>query len=82
MSEYKSGDYNAICDTCGLEFKASKLRKRWDGFMVCEADWNIRHPLDFIKAPGSEKALPWTRPEGEDVFITTKRYPGDGGGGY
>ena len=29
---YKSGDWLAICDSCGRKFKASQLRERWDGF--------------------------------------------------
>jgi len=82
MNEYKSGDWNAICDTCGVKFKASQLRKRWDGFMVCKADWNVRHPSDFIKSPPPEKPIAWSRPEPTDVFVTTKRYPGDSESGY
>ncbi len=82
MNEYKSGEWNAICATCGLKFKSSKLRKRWDGFWVCKDDWNVRHPLDFIKSPPPEKPIPWSQPEPTDVFLTTKRYPNDGEGGY
>ena len=48
---YKPADHNAICDSCGFKFKASQLRKRWDKFMVCEQDWEQRHPQELIKAP-------------------------------
>lgn len=82
MSEYKSGQWLAICDTCGLKFKSSQLKKRWDGFMTCAADWNVRHPLDSIKSPPPEKPIPWSRAEPTDVFLTTKRYPGDSDSGY
>lgn len=44
------GDSNAICDSCGHKYKQSQLRKRWDGAMVCSADWEPRHPQDLIKA--------------------------------
>lgn len=47
---YKPGDYNAICDGCGFKFKASMLKKRWDGYMVCEKDWEPRHPQDLVEA--------------------------------
>lgn len=67
---YKSGDWVAICDTCGCKFKASELRKRWDGVMVCSQDWEIRHPLDLIKTPQPIPPLPWTRPEATDQFVT------------
>jgi hypothetical protein len=70
MSDFfRSGDWNAICDSCGKKLKASTLRKRWDGFMVCAKDWEPRHIADFIKAPHPERALPWTRPEAPDQTI-------------
>ena len=60
---YKPGDYNALCDSCGVKFKASALRKRWDGFMVCAADWETRAINDFIKAPRPARPISWTRSE-------------------
>lgn len=66
---YKSGDWNSVCDVCGFAFKASQLRKRWDGFMVCDADWEPRHQIDFLRAPPSPRAIPWSRPEPADVFV-------------
>lgn len=66
---FKSGDWSVICDSCGFKFKASQLRKRWDGFYVCAADWEPRHPMDFLKTPDESKPLPWTRPEPTDTFI-------------
>lgn len=67
---WKSGDWNAICDICGFKFKASELRKRWDGLMVCDTDWETRHPQEFIRPLPDQQKLPWTRPEGTDQFIT------------
>jgi hypothetical protein len=67
---YKPGDWKAICDVCGFAYKASELKDRWDGLKVCEADWETRHVADFIKAPKGEQALPWTRPEPTDQFVT------------
>lgn len=43
------GDSNAICDCCGFKVKQSELKKRWDGAMVCKADWEPRHPQDSVK---------------------------------
>jgi len=48
---HKPGDYNAYCDVCGFKFKASELQKRWDGYRVCQKDWEPRHILDFIRGP-------------------------------
>ena len=67
INYYKPGDWNAICDSCGFKFKASQLRKRWDEFMVCENDWETRHPQELIRAPIEKVGVEWTRPEAPDV---------------
>ena len=64
------GDWNAICDVCGAKFKASELRKRWDGYMCCSDDWEERHPQDLIRLPKERQAPPWARPVGTDQFVT------------
>lgn len=66
---YKPGDWWAICDSCGRKFKASQLRKRWDGLMVCSEDWNPRQSLDFVRPNPDKITVPWTRPRPADVFI-------------
>lgn len=68
------GDWNAICDKCGFKFKASELRKDWQGLMVCETDYELRHPQDFIRVRPDNPAVPWARPEGEDQFIAPACY--------
>lgn len=68
-SYFKSGDWNVICDVCGFEFKASQLRRRWDGFMVCSKDFEHRHPQDCLRGKRDSPAVPWSRPEPEDVFV-------------
>lgn len=71
---FESGNYNAICDVCGFKRKASQIVERWDGLMVCSTTiksgcWEPRHPQDFIKPIPDQRGLPWTRPQGEDVFV-------------
>lgn len=66
----KIGDWNALCDVCRFKFKASELRRRWDGRMVCEADFEERHPQDLIRIPQERIATPWARPEPVDTYIT------------
>jgi hypothetical protein len=61
------GDWNAICDVCGFKFKASQLRRRWDGFMVCSEDYEERHPQDLLRVRPDRQSVPWVRPEPEDV---------------
>lgn len=65
----KLGDWNAICDVCGLKFKASMLRKRWDNLMVCEADYELRHPQDFLRVPKENTSPPWARPD-RDQYVS------------
>ena len=62
---WKSGDWNAICDVCGHKYKASQLKKRWDGLMVCDEDWETRHPQEFIRPIKDMQKLPFTRPRGD-----------------
>lgn len=76
QNTYIHGEWNAICDVCGFKFKASDLKKRWDGFMTCEDDWEPRHESDFFRAPKEDTSVDWTRPDrgdagGTDVKGTT-----------
>lgn len=66
---FRSGDWNAICDVCGQKFKAHQLRKRWDGLMVCNEDWEMRHPQDLIRPIKERNSVPWTRPRPEDIDV-------------
>jgi hypothetical protein len=67
---YKPGDWNAICDRCGFKFKASELREEWTGLRVCEKDFELRHPLDFLRAKTDKISVPWVRMEApSDVTV-------------
>lgn len=67
---YKPGDNNAVCDRCGKPFKASQLKKTWDGLWVCERDWEPRHPQDFVRGvkddPHVRISRPWPK---TDAFV-------------
>ena len=65
---FRLGDYNAYCDVCGFKYKASELRKRWDGAMVCKRDWEPRHPQDFVKGIKEDQTLPFYRTGGTDTY--------------
>ena len=60
------GSYSAICDVCGLKYKASELMKRWDGAMVCKWDYETRHPQEFVRAKRDNPVLPFIRPDSTD----------------
>lgn len=65
------GDWNATCDVCGFKYKASDLQERWDGLMVCDEDWEERHPQDFLRESRVEddQSVPWSRPQGDIVQV-------------
>lgn|SRR5574343_715760 len=63
------GDYNVICDVCGFKLKRSQTRKRWDGLLVCDADWEPQHPQDFVKALPRKRRRLDLRPEQPDRFV-------------
>lgn len=63
------GDYNVICDVCGFKLKRSQTRKRWDGLLVCDADWEPQHPQDFVRALPRKRRRLDVRPEQPDKFV-------------
>ena len=64
-----SYEWNVLCDVCGFKKKASEVKKRWDGYMVCAEDWEIRHPMDFFTNKNDVHVLPFIRSDnnGTDV---------------
>ena len=66
---YISGQWWIICDVCGKKIKSGKSRHRWDGFVVCEDDWEERQPQDFVKARVDKISVSFTRPRPVDVFV-------------
>lgn len=61
-NRYAPHEWNSICDSCGFKFKASELKKRWDGLMVDEGCWEERNPQDFLRArKENSNTLPWAR---------------------
>jgi len=47
MTKYYSGDHNAYCQVCGFRYRASELRRRWDGLLVCNDDFESKHDADM-----------------------------------
>ena len=63
----KVGDHNAFCDVCGFKYKASELRKRWDGMMTCSEDYEPRNEQDFLRSIAEKPAPPFSRPRNDNV---------------
>lgn len=66
---FKSGVWNVICEVCGRKCKSDEVRKRWDGLIVCNQDFDIRHPLDFIRPYPPERPVPFISDEPADILI-------------
>jgi hypothetical protein len=67
---FVDGDWNAICQRCGLKHKASTIKQEWTGLRVCNECWEPRHPQTLLRVPQEHVATPWSSPEPEDVFTT------------
>ena len=59
---YIPGDYYFVCDVCGLDYRRSDMRERWDKAWVCEADWEPRNPQDYITGISENVRVPVARP--------------------
>lgn len=66
---YISGEFNLICDVCSKKIKAHEARHRWDGFVVCKDDYEVRHEQDFVKANTDKISVPFQRPIPPDTFV-------------
>lgn len=76
MTIAKSFEWNCICQVCRKKVKSSEIKRRWDGFLVCDQDFEIRNALDMPIPPIKEiQQLPFTSPEGTDVFVTVTKDP-------
>jgi hypothetical protein len=63
---YIPGDWYLVCDECGLDFRRSDMRKRWDNAWVCEKDWEPKHPQEFVRGIAEKIRVPIARPVPED----------------
>lgn len=64
------GDWNAMCSRCGKKFKASMLRKHWQGLWRCPTCWEPRQPQDFIRALPDVQTPPWVQPWPTPTYAT------------
>lgn len=67
---YEPGQWNVICDRCGLKRKSGQVRQEWTGLMVCaDTCYETRHPQTLIQVPEEHINTEWARPEPADIFI-------------
>ena len=64
--QYIPGTHWQICDECGRKMRSSQTKLRWDGAIVCPADWEPRHPQELLHAaPTDKQSVKWARPRPE-----------------
>jgi hypothetical protein len=71
--KYIPGDNWIICDRCGFQIRHSAALQTWDGLLVCEQDFESRHPLELTQQRRRVEGVKNSRPEPADVFLA----PGD-----
>lgn len=77
-NQWRSGEWWALCDFCGLPYHASELTKDWQGFMACRKDLTARNPQDFVRPRIEDVSVPWTRPDdtqGDITAVTSNQTP-------
>lgn len=75
-------DPNAICDRCGFKYKLSQLRMEYTNLMVCHGPetnhcWEPRHPQEYIRAPGGDRAPYAARPVGVINYLSVNEVTAD-----
>ena len=53
---YIPGSYWNCCDVCGFDYRIEDMKLTWEGLLVCHADWEPRHPQDFVRAVRDDTA--------------------------
>lgn len=71
LGYYVRGDHNAQCDECGLGYKFSGLKLRWDNAWVCSGCWEPRQPQDFVRAVKDDPSVRVARPRIVASPVTT-----------
>ena len=72
----------AICDRCGFKYRLSQLRREWTNLMVCHGPetngcWEPRHPQEYIRAPGPDRAPYEKRPVGVINYLSVNEVTAD-----
>jgi len=59
---YIPGDFWMVCDECGLDYRRSDMRERWDHAWVCYKDWEHKHPQEDVRGISERIGVPHARP--------------------
>lgn len=77
-SQYKQPSPQGICEFSGFKVPLNKMVKNWDGARVDRRFVDKgQHPQDFVRGVPDNQALPYSRPESADQFISSPVLPSD-----
>jgi len=65
---FKSGEWNVWCMVCNRKIKSGEALKRWDGLIVCHEDYELRHPMDFLRTRQERITVPFSSPTSFNLF--------------
>jgi hypothetical protein len=72
LNGWSSGDPWAQCDVCGLKYRHSEMRRRWDNAFVCPQDFEERHPQERPRVARDIQTVKNARPR---VQTNAAAYP-------
>lgn len=61
---------NTIDDVTGAKVKLSKTKKRWDGIVTTDLNYEERQPQDFPVTPLAQTVYTEARSEAQDPAVT------------
>ncbi len=61
-SFWEAGGWNVQCFSCGFKYKASEVRRQWQGYYVCSHCWTPRQPQDFVRGIPDNPSVPFVQP--------------------
>jgi len=63
-TSYKAGDWNVICEKCGMKRKASTMRLNFYEQLVCYPEcWEWQHPQELVEGIEDDQTVPIARPD-------------------
>ena len=63
------GNWKVTCDVCGFWFPSGEVKKRWDGLIVCDKDYEERHPSTLYKYHEHPSVPSFVRKDPLDTFV-------------
>ena len=67
---YQALNHWVVCDNCGFDIRAEDIMETWDHRLVCPADWEPRHPQDFVRSKYDDMSAKGpVRPDPTPIFI-------------